>query len=297
MPISSTNQIDSTGGFRRYSSTVDMSASGSSIYYKCATVGAGTWTGYERLTANAFGGTFALTATNLTYTDVPPVVGLVYDSTGQMNILQPLERGLICDIPLSALSATTGQTLTNSGVTFAADSDLGTTVGVFSTPSYITVSTEDLPNINDYKFSISFWVKSNANVTTTTGLLSWGTASSGCIFSINYEADNKLNMSGHYPGYGMSSFASLSSQAAWNHIILTNNKSACNVYINNTLALTGKFTSTMTTISGFYLGSYWGAATYIANLTGKMASIRINKNHIYTAEERAILSEEYTVTT
>jgi len=79
MPISSTTRLDTVGFMRQYHSTVDLSASASATYYKCASVNTTekTWTGYAgSLTDGVW--SFSASTTSLNYSVMAPVVGAVY---------------------------------------------------------------------------------------------------------------------------------------------------------------------------------------------------------------------------
>lgn len=289
MPISSTNQIDSTGGFRRYNSTVDMSASGSSVYYKCATVDteAGTWTGYERLTSNTFGGTFALTTTSLTYTDIAPVVGLVYDSTGQMNILQPMERNLAFYAPLSASAthAATGQALTTTGTpTFQ------TTNGVpcvyFDGSAYLSFSTELLPAANE-PFTISFWSKVSS-FASDLGQFIYGTSTEGTCIGLFCTSGSIQSVTKH----GLSSADSLTvaTDSNWHSIGLTSDSTTTILYVDGSAVDSVSMSWAINARIG-YLGRY---ITDIMHMTGYMAGVRIYNGALSTSK-MVVLSDEYTV--
>lgn len=291
MPISSTTRLDTAGFMRQYHSTVDLSASASATYYKCATVDTEeeTWTGYKRLTSTAFGGTFALTTTSLTYTGVPPVVGLVYDSTGQMNVLQPMERNLVFHAPLSASAthAATGQALTTTGTpTFQTTN--GVPCAYLDGSAYISFPAGFLPAGNE-PFTISFWSKITSFSSSPCQLI-YGVDSQGYCVGIYCTSGGNQSVTKH--GQSSADSLTVATDSNWHNIGLVSDSTTTILYVDGSAADSVNMSWSTTATVG-YIGRY---ITDVMKLTGYMAGIRIYTD-AFSASKMLVLADEYTVTT
>ena len=162
-------ESDDQGGSKLIAKNPDGSFSevggGSSMnFYKCASVGTGTWTGYLASVDPVTGvWSFASTATTgLTYDRITPVVGNVYDEectfiVSRYNTGLP-ENGLILYLPLqnSIDTEITGQTTTASG-TPKFSIYQGVPCAEFDKTWYIDIQDQITGITGNNPFTICFW--------------------------------------------------------------------------------------------------------------------------------------------
>ena len=263
---------------------------GSAEYYRCASVdtSAKTWTGY-RAVLNEGVYTFEDTVTTgLSYTSVIPQVGSIYSSDALASVEALWDGiptdGLVLYAPLnmSSICTKTGQTITETDISYAWDEILKGNAAVFNGSSArINLSTENIPSSGSPR-TVSFWCCPSAN-------------SGAHIFNIGGQADRFLffmeNTGIFYLKAGSNEISSgVSAEIGkWYHICIKVDDSNSSLYINSSLAgSTGKPDNSN---SNFYLGCGYNQESFFS---GKMASLRIY-NTALDSEKVELLYREHQI--
>ena len=263
---------------------------GSAEYYRCASVdtSAKTWTGY-RAVLNEGVYTFEDTVTTgLSYTSVTPQVGSIYSSDALASVEALWDGiptdGLVLYAPLnmSSICTKTGQTITETDISYAWDEILKGNAAVFNGSSArINLSTENIPSSGSLR-TVSFWCCPSAN-------------SGAHIFNIGGQADRFLffmeNTGIFYLKAGSNEISSgVSAEIGkWYHICIKVDDSNSSLYINSSLAgSTGKPDNSN---SNFYLGCGYNQESFFS---GKMASLRIY-NTALDSEKVELLYREHQI--
>ncbi len=263
---------------------------GAAEYYRCASVdtSAKTWTGY-RAVLNDGVYTFENTVTTgLSYTSVTPKAGSIYSSDTLASVEALWDGiptdGLVLYAPLnmSSICTKTGQTITETDISYAWDEILNGNAAVFNGSSArINLSTENIPSSGSPR-TVSFWCCPSAN-------------SGAHIFNIGGQADRFLffmeNTGIFYLKAGSNEISSgVSAEIGkWYHICIKVDDSNSSLYINSSLAgSTGKPDNSN---SNFYLGCGYNQESFFS---GKMASLRIY-NTALDSEKVELLYREHQI--
>lgn len=268
----------------------EIGSGGSAEYYRCASVdtSAKTWTGY-RAVLNEGVYTFEDTVTTgLSYTSITPQVGSIYSSDALASVEALWDGiptdGLVLYAPLnmSSICTKTGQTITETDISYAWDEILKGNAAVFNGSSArINLSTENIPSSGSLR-TVSFWCCPSAN-------------SGAHIFNIGGQADRFLffmeNTGIFYLKAGSNEISSgVSAEIGkWYHICIKVDDSNSSLYINSSLAgSTGKPDNSN---SNFYLGCGFNQESFFS---GKMASLRIY-NTALDSEKVELLYREHQI--
>ena len=226
--------------------------------------------------------------TGLSYTSVIPQVGSIYSSDALASVEALWDGiptdGLVLYAPLnmSSICTKTGQTITETDISYAWDEILNGNAAVFNgSSSRINLSTENIPS-SDSPRTVSFWCCPSAN-------------SGGHIFNIGGQTDRFLffmETTGIlYLKIGNNEISSgVSAETGkWYHICIKVDESNSFLYINNSIAgSTGKPDNSN---SNFYLGCGFNQESFFS---GKMASLRIY-NTALASEKIELLYREHQI--
>lgn len=268
---------------------------GSSMnFYKCASVGTGTWSGYLASVDPVTGiWSFAETATTgLTYDRLTPVVGSVYDEGCTFRVTNykdsmPSEN-LVFYLPLDSARSTaiTGQALTMSGNVVFTEVQ-GIPCAYFDGSSGYTTPAIDLSQFSN-GFTLSVWINQtkygNNNIFGRRSALMQSQFVFGVIESKHYmwAADDQDTIVQ----------TTAIQQTGLHHLLYTYSNDNCSIYINNTLITNGNISL------GYNSGDIKiGMSSYSSdqNFEGYIASLRLY-SRVLDSSEIAALASEFTPT-
>ena len=290
--------------------TASGGGGGSTDFYKCASVNTAnnTWTGYKAVLS---GGSYTFEATvtsGLTYgAGFTPAVGNVYSEDTRIQAAKlytgwEAPAGYVFYAPLdddTATAAETGQSFTVTGSPVSTVY-LGIPCLQFSGSDVIEAANTNIP-YSDSPLSISMWLNIASNPAQDSGILAIGSDSEyGAGLMVVYNSTG-IGLSGHGPGYGWNTTAPVTFAGQWLHVVVVFGQGSggsrpASVWIGGT-ETSGSFAYNASAYESytprFFLGSYWGNASYIPNFTGRMAAVRIYPRAL-TAAEIATLAAEFT---
>ena len=273
---------------------------GSSMnFYKCASVGTGTWTGYKAvLTDGVYSFEPALTS-DLTYgSGLTPEVGKIYDNGALVEVADLWDgipqAGLIRYAPMSTSAASDdlGNNLSTDGTpTFEVDS--GISCAAMDSSSYIGYSS----GITDLTaYTLSIWIKKpssegSAFMTFSGGNFGYG----GDELWLQYWANGHIELTN---GSGGSDYLIVGTQnifSGWRHICFAWTGTVFRLYVDGLQQ--GSDTATQ------YSSQYSSLYAYINSLKratsvrgdGKYAAFRLY-NRVLSATEISALANEFTPT-
>lgn len=277
---------------------VTGTASGNATnFYLCASVSSGTWTGYKAIQDQVTGawGYASTVTSNLTYSEVTPVIGKVYADGAliEANLWSGIPTsGLVFHASLAASSATaeTGQTLTEVDGSPTYATVQGIPCAEFDGYCYLRFADTGFPYPNG--FSVSLWVKGNVQDQQRC-CVSWGTNEANESFGIMLNPNGTMKTVGAKNANNeWTSDQGAISTSGWNHICVVNRGTSEDIYINGTKV--GTFSWTRAVVLGSY--GYIGAMTDLDwLLIGYLAGVRIYSRQL-TDSEIAALAAEFTPT-
>ena len=285
--------------------------SGATDFYKCASVNTSnhTWTGYKAVLNNGVYSFEQAVTSGLTYSVITPAVNGIYADGALVQAFlyqgwQP-PAGAVFYAPLaaSAVEAETGQDFTITGnPAYSTAPYQNILCAQFSGSDIIEADNTNIP-YSDSPLSISMWLNIASNPESDSGILTIGSDSEyGAGLMVVYNSSG-IKLSGHGPGYGWNTTASVTFARQWLHVVVVFGQGSggsrpASVWINGT-ETSGSFAYNASAYSSytprFFLGSYWGNAAYIPNFTGRMAAVRIY-NYALSPAEIATLYAEFTPT-
>lgn len=145
--------------------------------------------------------------------------------------------------------------------------------------------------------AISFWIAIGSAANEDSGILMLGQAAEGYMIAPVYKGG--LSISGHGPNYGAANGVSVNWDGSWKHVVLNFGQGVggsrpLEFCINGESVLTTTFTYAGFPGSQFrdlWLGSYCDDHTYIPNLTGYLAAVRIYPRVLGAAEIAGLYAE------
>ena len=295
-------ESDGQGGSKLIAKNPDGSFSevgdGSSMnFYKCASVGTGTWTGYLATIDSTTGvWSFASTATTgLTYERITPVVESVYDENCTFKVSSYKtalpEDGLVYYHDCDSLSITDrcGNSLTyNQGdIAIENDPSIGKNIINLKAGTVTTLLSNDYSATD---FSVSTWMKKS---------LDSKTAWTICLVSVD-NINNTYRF--ELPAYRVSNSGGVVTEiltnatlSNWNHFVFLRSGSTVYLYLNGTFVGSSIMSSYPSgNVKYFCLGSNEPDSTNIDG-TAKFANVRLY-NRVLTSEEISALANEFTPT-
>ncbi len=216
------------------------------------------------------------------------------------NIFVPIAKplppiptdGLVFHASLSSNAATaeTGQALNINGVTFTADSTLGTTVGVFNgSNSYITFSDAGFP-IGNAASTVSAWTLINSISDRYCIILGYGANSLNQMRGNAVLVDGALNQTGAFSAdNSLSTAPGVCHFGEWVHVAFVNVDGLIKFYVNgNDVGIQSYARETVLSMGS--IGSYYGGLEGFLN--GRMSSLRVYNREL-NADEIAALAKEF----
>lgn len=208
---------------------------------------------------------------------------------------QAPSSGLVFDAPLDSLSTATGQTLTNNGVAFTADSTLGRAAAVFDGSGYLTSTYANLPQANA-PATFSCWFKPASAKGHM--LISYGTNRGSSYPNSLFQfvanlTDNTAGLGNHMPGTPV--FKSYTfTLNSWVHLAATHTAAgATEIFAGGTSLGTGTIDlSNMNLIDECSIGRYYGALDTSSYTVGSIAAMRIY-NRVLATSEISMLAREF----
>ena len=257
----------------------------------------GTWTGYKAIQDQVTGawGYVSTVTSNLTYSEVTPVIGKVYADGAliEANLWSGIPTsGLVFHASLATSSATaeTGQTLTEIDGSPTYATVQGIPCAEFDGYCYLRFSDTGFPYPNG--FSVSLWAKGNVQDQQRC-CVSWGTNEANESFGVMLNPNGTMKTTGAKDENSeWTSGQGSISTSGWNHICVVNRGTSEDIYVNGTKI--GTFNWTRAVVLGSY--GYLGAMTDMDwLLIGYLAGVRIYSRQL-TDSEITALAAEYTPT-
>lgn len=282
----------------------------SGYFYKCASVDTAsqTWTGYRALLTNDVYSFMPTVTTGLTYGGgFTPQVGGIYTDGALVSISKlysgwepPAGAVFYAPLDAAAAAAETGQAFTITGNPVYAPY-LGIPCAQFFGSDVIEAANTNIP-YSENPLSISLWLNVASNPSGDSGIVTIGSNNaSGAMLAILCNSTG-ISLSGHGSGYGWETMvAPATFDGSWMHVVIVfgqgfGSSRPASVYVNG-VKTSGSFAYNASAYESYtpklYLGSYWGNATHLPNLTGYLAAVRIYSRAL-TADEIAALAAEFT---
>ena len=262
----------------------------------------GTWTGYKAVqdpVTGAWG--YASTVTsNLTYSEVTPVIGKVYADGAliEANLWSGIPTsGLVFHASLAASSATaeTGQTLTANNVSF--DVIDGIPCAVFAGNEYSYIYTADGTNlpVSDATSTLSCWVRFNTLGAYNSWFMAYGSGSTNALRGFFSSANDNYAASGIWGSDGDNVSGNLIEIDTWYHFAAIFTSSGQQLYLNGQLISTHSYGGMDTVFEKLSLGGYFGAgsSSLMEYADCCVAAARVY-NRALSAAEIATLAAEFT---
>lgn len=277
------------------------SVGSSTNFYKCASVGSGTWTGYLASVDPVTGvWSFAETATTgLTYGFYPvPQVGKVYvgeNCISEIRVNIP-QTGLLFYMPLvsSASTTQTGQTITTIGNPVF-ESVSGISCCTFSGSDYFSVAMPStIQSGADWTYSSYMRINKDNITTSTTNFCAFSSGEDSDqnmirIHSYNAQNQGKKVFCDNLNNPEIGVYGDYTSNK-WFHVCITYSDGTLTMFINNSQTRQVSMICYFNNI--FYVGTRLALNN---NFIGNMAALRIY-NRVLTSEEISALASEFTPT-